>query len=52
MGGMTIRSEFDNAAVRVTSKLTQIVMGTPSADLFEIPMDYTETDNFMEIIAE
>jgi hypothetical protein len=52
LGGMTIRSEFDNPAVRVTSTLTQIVMGTPSADLFEIPMDYTETDNFMEIIAE
>ncbi len=52
LGGMTIRSEFDNPAVRVTSTLTQIVMGTPSADLFEIPMDFTETDNFMEIIAE
>ncbi len=52
LGGMTIRSEFDNPAVQVTSTLTQIVMGTPSADLFEIPMDYTETDNFMEIIAE
>jgi len=52
LGGMTIRSEFDNPAVRVTSTLTQIVMGTPSADLFEIPMDYSETDNFMEIIAE
>ncbi len=52
LGGMTIRSEFDNAAVRVTSTLTQIVMGTPSAELFEIPADYTETDNFMEIIAE
>jgi len=52
LGGMTIRSEFDNPAVRVTSTLTQIVLGTPSADLFEIPVDYTETDNFMEIIAE
>jgi len=52
LGGMTIRSEFDNQAVRVTSTLTQIVMGTPSADLFDIPMDYTETDNFMEILAE
>ena len=52
LGGMTIRSEFENPAVRVTSTLTQIVLGTPSADLFEIPMDYTETDNFMEIIVE
>ena len=52
LDGMTIRSEFDNPAVRVTSTLTQIVLGTPSADLFEIPMGYTETDNFMEIIAE
>jgi hypothetical protein len=52
LDGMTIRSEFDNPAVKMTSTLTNIVMGTPPADLFELPMDYTETDNFLEIVME
>ena len=52
LDGMTIRSEIDNAAVKMTSTLTGIVMGTPPADLFEVPVDYTETNNFLEIVME
>jgi len=52
LDGMTIRSEVDNATVKMTSTLTNIVMGTPAADLFEVPMDYTETSNFLEIVME
>jgi hypothetical protein len=49
---MTIRSEIDNATVKMTSTLTGIVMGTPPADLFNVPGDYTETSNFLEIVME
>jgi hypothetical protein len=52
LDGMTIRSEIDNATVKMTSTLTGIVMGTPSADLFEVPVDYTKTSNFLEIVME
>ena len=52
LDGMTIRSEIDNATVKMTSTLTNIVMGTPPADLFEVPGDYTETSNFLEIVME
>jgi len=52
LDGMTIRSEIDNATVKMTSTLTGIVMGTPPAGLFEVPAGYTETDNFFEIVME
>ena len=49
---MTIRSEIDNENFKMTSTLTGIVMGTPPADLFDVPEDYTETSNFLEIVME
>ncbi len=49
---MTIRSEIENETVKMTSTLTGIVMGAPPADLFEVPGDYTETSNFLEIVME
>ena len=52
LGGMTIKSEIDNANFKMTSTLTDIVMGTPLARLFEVPVDYTETSNFLEIVME
>jgi hypothetical protein len=52
LDGMTIRSEIDNATVKMTSTLTGIVMGAPPADLFEVPGDYTKTSNFLEIVME
>jgi hypothetical protein len=52
LDGMTIRSEIENATVKMTSTLTDIVMGTPPADLFEVPADFTETSNFLEIVME
>ena len=52
LDGMTIRSEIDNETVKMTSTLTGIVMGPPPAALFEVPGDYTETSNFLEIVME
>ncbi len=52
LDGMTIRSEIDNATVKMTSTLRGIVMGTPPAGLFEVPAGYMETDNFLEIVME
>ena len=52
LDGMTIRSEIDNATVKMTSTLTGIVMGAPPADLFAVPEDFTETSNFLEIVTE
>ena len=49
---MTIRSEIDNETFKMTSTLTGIVMGAPSAALFEVPGDYTETSNFLEIVMQ
>ena len=52
LDGMTIRSEIDSPAVKMTSTLTNIVMGTPPAALFDVPADYTETDNFLDVVME
>lgn len=49
---MTIRSEIDNETFKMTSTLTGIVMGAPPAALFEVPGDYTETSNFLEIVMQ
>ncbi len=49
---MTIRSEIENETVKMTSTLTGIVMGAPPAAFFEVPGDYTETSNFLEIVME
>jgi hypothetical protein len=49
---MTIRSEIENETFKMTSTLTGIVMGAPPAVLFEVPGDFTETSNFLEIIME
>ena len=49
---MTIRSEIENETFKMTSTLTGIIMGAPPAPLFEVPGDYTETRNFLEIVME
>lgn len=52
LDGMTIKSEIENSSAKMTSILRNIVLKTPPADLFEVPADYTKTDNFMELIME
>jgi hypothetical protein len=48
--GMTIKSEIENPSLKSTSLLTNIDLSTPAAALFEIPADFTETGNFMELV--
>ena len=50
LDGMTIKSEMENPSVKSTTLLTNIVLSTPAADLFEVPADFSETDNFMELM--
>jgi hypothetical protein len=52
LDGMTIKSEFENASVKSTTLLTNIDLSTPAATLFDIPTDFTETDNFMELMTQ
>ena len=47
-----IKSEMENPSAKSTTLLTNIVLSTPAADLFEVPADFTETDNFMELMME
>jgi hypothetical protein len=48
--GMTIKSEIENPSAKSTTLLTNIDLSTPAATLFEIPVGFTETGNFMELI--
>ena len=52
LDGMTIKSEIENPQMKSTTLLTNIDLSTPAAVLFEVPADFTETDNFMELMAE
>jgi len=49
---MTIKSEFENEGVAFSTLLKDIVLKTPDASLFEVPSDYTESENFMEIVMQ
>jgi hypothetical protein len=52
LDGMTIKSEIENESVKSTTRLTNIDLSTPAEALFDIPADFTETDNFMELMME
>ncbi len=52
LAGMTIKSEVENKEFRVTTELKQIVMKTPAASLFELPEDFTEAKNFLELMVD
>jgi len=52
LDNMTIKSEIENPNAKVTTLLKNVKLATPAADLFEIPGDFTETDNFMELIMQ
>jgi len=51
LGGMTIKSEMESRDYYIITELTNIMLKTPSASLFEIPEGYTEAQNFMELMA-
>ncbi len=48
--GMTIKSEIENPSMKSTTLLKNIDLSTPAAALFEVPADFTETGNFMELV--
>ena len=52
LGDMIIKSEMENASVKFSTLLKDIVLKTPDASLFEVPADYTESKNFMEIVMQ
>jgi hypothetical protein len=49
---MTIQTEIETPQAKVTTLLKNVVLATPAADLFEIPADYSETENYMELIMQ
>ncbi len=52
LDNMTIRSEIENNDMRTTTEFRNIVLQTPPAILFEVPADYTETQNIMDLMME
>ncbi len=52
LGDMIIKSEMENEAVQYSTVLKNIVLKTPAAALFEVPADFVESKNFMEIVME
>ncbi|MEJ2096485.1 MAG: DUF799 family lipoprotein [Deltaproteobacteria bacterium] len=49
---MTIQTVIETPQAKVTTLLKNVVLATPAADLFEIPADYSETNNYMELIMQ
>ena len=52
LDNMTIKSEMENEGVKFSTLLTDIVLKTPDAELFEVPSNFTQSKNFMEIIMQ
>ncbi len=50
LDGMTIRMETENNDFKMTTELKNIVLKRPAASLFEVPADYTEAKDFMELM--
>ena len=50
LGGMTIRTETENNDYKMTMELKNIVLKRSPASLFEVPADYTEAGNFMDLM--
>jgi hypothetical protein len=50
LDNMTIRSEIENNEMRITTEFKNIVHATPSATLFDVPADYTETQSIMDLM--
>ena len=52
LDGMTIRSEVENSDYRTVVEVKNIVLKAPAASLFEIPSDYTEAQNVMDLMMD
>ncbi len=52
LDGMTIRMETENDDFKMTTELKNIVLKKPAASLFEVPADYTEAKDFMELMMD
>ncbi|MCG6910963.1 MAG: DUF799 family lipoprotein [Deltaproteobacteria bacterium] len=52
LGDMIIKSEMENETVKFSTLLKNIVLKTPDPSLFEVPADYVESKNFMEIVTQ
>jgi len=52
LDGMIVKSEMENEDIAFSTVLKDIVLATPDAALFEVPADYTESKNFMEIVTQ
>ena len=48
---MTIKSEVENKDFKMTTELRNIILKTPQASLFEIPVGYAEAKSFMDVMA-
>ncbi len=51
LDGMTIKSEVENKDFKMTTELRNIILKTPQASLFEIPVGYAEANSFMDVMA-
>jgi hypothetical protein len=51
LDGMTIKSEVGNNDFKMTTELRNIILKTPQASLFEIPVGYAEAKSFMDVMA-
>jgi hypothetical protein len=52
LDGMTIRSEVESSDYRTTTVLKNVVLRAPAASLFEVPIDYTEAQNALELMMD
>jgi hypothetical protein len=52
LGNMTIKSEVENKDLHITTQLKNISVRTPGAALFEIPPDYKEASDFMDLLMD
>ncbi len=50
LGGMTIKTETENDAFKMTTELKHVVLNRPEASLFEIPSGYMEAKDFKELM--
>jgi hypothetical protein len=50
LDGMTIRTETENNDFKAVMEIKHVVLKRPDNSLFEIPADYTESKDFMELM--
>ena len=52
LDGLTIKSEIEDETMKYTSQFKNIVLKTPSKNLFVIPTGFTEANGFMELMVD